>query len=92
MTPDEQPPEGFDLDAEQSREADAAKSGITAREADPIDEVGDPACGRGDGTGPTSALVQGVAQQGAAGVRSRRRRVNAGPVEHRGRRRSSRAR
>jgi hypothetical protein len=43
MTPDEQPPEGFDLDAEQSREADAAKSGITAREADPIDEVGDPA-------------------------------------------------
>lgn len=36
------PPEGFNLDAEKSREEEAAKQGITTREEDPIEEIGDP--------------------------------------------------
>jgi hypothetical protein len=55
MTDQEQtPPEGFNLDAEKERESDAATEGITSRELDPVDEVGDPDedSGEDDGNAP----------------------------------------
>lgn len=43
MSTDPKPPDGFNLDAEASRQDDAAKEGVVARETDPVVEVGDPA-------------------------------------------------